>query len=452
MSVFVLVVEDQPSDRAIVEKALLGLELDLLSASTAEEALAMVAAHDIALILLDVHLPDGSGGDLAAALHANEATRYIPIIFVTSEQDPEALLRYEAEAIDCLSKPVNPVVLRSKVRLFCELQRQREVIEDQLGTLQQQKRQLQEAVQEREQAEEALQESEVRYRALLELSPVATVVQANDEVLYVNTAVLDLVGAHSREELLGTSILAFFTADTLDAGKQYVEQLVRQGGRLAPMEAEWRRRDGSHITVQVSGACILYGGQIGVQFAIVDISERKRLEHELHVLSRRDALTLVHNRRSFDEELERACRTARRNDVPVALLLLDIDAFKPYNDHYGHQQGDAVLQRVAQTLEQESHRAGDHVARYGGEEFAVILPETNLRGARTVAERIRSRVEALGIVHEGSPVAKVLTVSIGVAQRPRGQEVFPEQLLQAADKALYQAKHAGRNAIFALQL
>ncbi|MBI2435960.1 MAG: diguanylate cyclase [Candidatus Hydrogenedentes bacterium] len=451
MPVAILVVEDQPSDLLIVKKALRGLDLSITQAATAKDALELATQQDFALVLMDVHLPDMRGSLLAERLREDERTRYLPIIFVTGERDPVELKQYESGAVDCLPKPIDPVVLRSKVHIFCELHRQKEVIHQHVRDLEQQKHQLEEAVRERERAEEALQESEVRYRTLLELSPVATLVQAEREIVYVNTAVLELLGAEDRVAMLGGSILDFFNQETRDAGREYVETLVRQGGRLAPMEAEWLRTDGRVINVQISGACILYGGVVGVQFAILDITDRKRVEQELHQLSRRDALTQVANRRAFDESLDRECRRAKRNNTSLALLMLDIDAFKKYNDTYGHQAGDEVLRRVARVLEAEAHRAGDLVCRYGGEEFAAILPETTFKGARLVAERMRQGVEALGIAHARSPAKPVVTISVGVAHAPPESPSTPDHLIEAADRALYQAKRNGRNMVHAIQ-
>src|SRR5690606_23354967 len=126
---------------------------------------------------------------------------------------------------------------------------------------------------------------------------------------------------------------------------------------------------------------------------------------------------------------------------------IDLDRFKLYNDAYGHLQGDDVLRLVAQTLYHALHRPGDLVARWGGEEFVVLLPQTDLEGAVIVAERLRKAVWELEIPHESSPVAKVLTVSIGVAASKAGQPWSYDMLLQWADEAVYRAKAEGRNKV-----
>jgi diguanylate cyclase (GGDEF)-like protein len=172
-----------------------------------------------------------------------------------------------------------------------------------------------------------------------------------------------------------------------------------------------------------------------------------RANRRLGRLSSRDALTGIANRRRFDRRLALEWRRAGRMERPLSLLLADIDCFKDYNDLRGHQQGDACLRDVAQGLAASLHRAGDLVARYGGEEFAVLLPDTDERHAANTAEMLRACVEALGIPHGASGVSQVVTLSLGVATtRPRA-ELRPRLLVEAADRALYLAKRAGRNRV-----
>ncbi|WP_461371679.1 diguanylate cyclase [Candidatus Darwinibacter acetoxidans] len=175
--------------------------------------------------------------------------------------------------------------------------------------------------------------------------------------------------------------------------------------------------------------------------------ELKRYKDILKRDSRIDGLTRIPNRRRFDEAYVEERDRARRTKTPLAVLMIDLDRFKLYNDAYGHLQGDDVLRLVAQTLYHALHRPGDLVARWGGEEFVVLLPQTDLEGAVTVAERLRKAVWELGIPHESSPVAKVLTVSIGVAASKAGQPWSYDMLLQWADEAVYRAKAEGRNKV-----
>lgn len=168
---------------------------------------------------------------------------------------------------------------------------------------------------------------------------------------------------------------------------------------------------------------------------------------ELQRLSLSDALTCIGNRRYLDEFLEREWRRALREQRQLSVVMLDIDYFKLFNDTYGHVAGDDCLRRVAGILTATIRRTTDFVSRYGGEEFVVVLPATSEQGALTVAEKIRRAVETLAIPHEKSPLAGVVTVSIGVAAIVPMRDSDVGLLLTAADRALYQAKTAGRNAV-----
>lgn len=173
----------------------------------------------------------------------------------------------------------------------------------------------------------------------------------------------------------------------------------------------------------------------------------EEVNHQLEVLSVTDALTRLANRRRFDavwlDEWQRALRQA----TPLAVIMLDVDHFKAYNDHYGHQQGDECLRRVGEVLLTTVRRAGELVARYGGEEFVVVLPGTSVIHAMAVAESIRANIQAAGIAHAHSGVAAVVTVSLGVAVGIPAQGDARDALVHAADAALYRAKDQGRNRV-----
>ena len=175
--------------------------------------------------------------------------------------------------------------------------------------------------------------------------------------------------------------------------------------------------------------------------------ELKRYRDFLEDLSLVDGLTGIGNRRRFDEFLTREWRRSRRARTPLALILIDVDYFKAFNDCYGHAAGDDCLREVAATIAMLVRRPGDLCARYGGEEFVAILPQTDLAGARILGERIREAVMALDIPHGGSTVAPQVTISIGVAATDPAAPQEAEALLREADRQLYVAKSAGRNRV-----
>ncbi len=176
--------------------------------------------------------------------------------------------------------------------------------------------------------------------------------------------------------------------------------------------------------------------------------ELKRYKDILKRDSRVDGLTRIPNRRRFDEAYAEECNRAMRNKTPLAVLMMDLDLFKAYNDTYGHLQGDDVLKLVAKTLYNALQRPGDLLARWGGEEFVALLPQTTLEGASQVAERLRLAVLALQIPHEASAHGKFLTISVGIAaSHGREWRGSYDTLLQRADEAVYAAKSKGRNTI-----
>lgn len=169
------------------------------------------------------------------------------------------------------------------------------------------------------------------------------------------------------------------------------------------------------------------------------------LNQALEVLASQDKLTGLANRRSFDGFLDIEFKRARRTGNPLSLVLIDVDVFKRYNDHYGHLAGDECLKSISRLIEECVRRPGDRVARYGGEEIAVVLPNTDETGARAVAETIRQTIERAGLPHLGSPFG-IITVSLGVATWVAQDEPCdPSQLIELADQALYSAKAQGRN-------
>ena len=286
-----LVVDDQPINIQALYR-IFGPDHRVLMATSGAKALTICKDDPPDLVLLDVVMPEMDGHEVCARLKSDEATRNIPVIFVTSRTDAEEETRgLELGAVDFIAKPVNPAVVRARVK----------------------------------------------------------------------------------------------THLTLKAQSDLLRQMV---------------------------------------FI--------------------DGLTGVANRRCFDERLGTEWRRGARSASPLALLMLDVDHFKRFNDRYGHQAGDECLRRVASAIKGSLLRPGDLVARYGGEEFACILPGTDFEGALAVAAGIEQSVRGLQIEHADSDVSDAVTISIGVSASLPDRDRDPARLLALADAQLYRAKRGGR--------
>jgi len=293
-----LLVDDQPLNIQVMHKVF-GQDAQLFMATSGPQAIKICETQLPDLVLLDIEMPQMDGFEVCQRLKSNELTRHIPVIFVTAHSDAEQETRgLEVGAVDFITKPINPLVLRARVRTHLLLKFQSDVLRD----------------------------------------------------------------------------LAFL-----------------------------------------------------------------------------DGLTGLYNRRYFDQQLALECARAQRQHGTLALLLIDVDHFKRYNDHYGHQAGDDCLRAVAQLLKDSLKRSTDIVARYGGEEFVCLLPDTDHAHAVQLAQDIAQRVRLRALPHAASDVAPVLTVSIGVASghctTPRLQD-----LLALADAQLYRAKAEGRDRVCAAEL
>lgn len=188
-------------------------------------------------------------------------------------------------------------------------------------------------------------------------------------------------------------------------------------------------------------------GAVGCYLLEFKSREHFLVSQLMRLLAEQDSLTGLHNRRSFNRQLARLWRQAQREQVEVALLLCDVDHFKAYNDHYGHQAGDCALQRLGEVLREAARRPLDMAVRLGGEEFAVLLYGIGPAEAQQRAEVLRQALELLRIEHAGSQTAPVLTLSLGIACRQPSYELAPSVLFEDADRALYKAKAYGRNQV-----
>ena len=296
-----------------------------------------------------------------------------------------------------------------------------------------------------EQAEmaEQLRVSEKNFRQLFEnMQEVYYRTDAKGIVQMVGPGVRNILG-YEPHEIVGKATELFYPqASDRDA----IKKALLEEGKVTDFPGQMVRKDGRVIDISINSRALYddAGAFAGVEGTYRDVTQRKIMERELHRLATTDALTDIANRRSFLEQAEQIFKSSQRYQISFTMLMLDLDLFKAINDKYGHLGGDKVLARFAHTVALEL-RDSDVFGRLGGEEFCVLLQQANRDEALNVAERIRQRIQELSFKDPAGDLF-TLTVSIGVTNNLEGDERLAN-LLERADKALYQAKHTGRNKV-----
>jgi diguanylate cyclase (GGDEF)-like protein/PAS domain S-box-containing protein len=292
----------------------------------------------------------------------------------------------------------------------------------------------------------ALVSSEARFRATFDRAAIGIVHTSLDRrYLQVNQKYCDMLG-YTRDELVGLPSNGFTHPDDREEGGQYREQLLSGETDSVSAERRYVCKNGSIIWTNRTVSLVRdhHGQPLYFLRIVEDVTERKRLEIELRDLATTDMLTGLPNRRAFIARLEDEHERLRRfESQQAAVLILDLDYFKSINDTHGHPGGDAMLRHVAEVIRDEI-RAIDMSSRLGGEEFAVLLTGATLTAAREFAERLRRKIAALTVMHEGKTIT--VTASIGVAAL-RATDENADTALQFADKALYRAKDIGRDRV-----
>ncbi|ROH93765.1 diguanylate cyclase [Stagnimonas aquatica] len=415
----ILLVDHSPDERQAIRQ-LLEDDCALQEVDTGAEGLNRVE-FDTDCVLVEYALPDLSGVEFLVQLRSQGLD--VPVVLLSRDAGSDVAARARQCGADevLVRSEINADSLRRSIRGAVN----RRALESNLR---------------REQAR-----PELIYRLIDESEDLFFALGRHGEIVEANLATERALG-FSKQELLGSQLsnhplfdrvagrlLDRLRSANLNESLRLEGELIQADGRPAPTEINVMR-------VRVSGEDFLVA-------VARNISERKALEEHLRRLSLNDALTGVANRRAFEARLADEWRRAGRSGCPLALLLIDIDHFKAYNDTLGHPAGDACLRSVAARLNAAMRRPEDLLARYGGEEFAVLLPATDTAGAMTFAQHLQDSLRKAALPHPASPSGALVSISIGAATTEQFLERSPSTLVAAADVALYEAKAAGRDCL-----
>lgn len=430
----VLVVDDDPGFRTIMKRhldAVEELQIEPFFVADGRRALSFAQARMPQVVLLDYNLPDMNGIELLQALRALPNGERAMVIVLTGEGDETiATELMKCGASDYVrkddledGKKIETVIRKAKVQHDAHL-----VLHDQSMRL-------------------------GRYEYLLDsVDDAIFIVDADSAVPYemnlpARECIANSIGSNSTvQTVLGVSPFP----DDQEGWYRYIDNL--RGAGTSSREAELQR-GGVTIPVEIRERLMWHRNNHYVISIARDISEFKALEKQLLALAVVDPLTGMPNRRSYDHKVQDEWRRVRRDKPanPLGLLIMDIDYFKRYNDALGHVPGDNCLKRVANIITECVSRDTDLACRIGGEEFAVVLHGSDEEGCKIVARRIQQRLSRSALPHPDSDIAKIITLSIGIAIADSERVTtasLPDVLHRAADAALYEAKEAGRNCIY----
>lgn len=478
----ILVVDDKPANLSLLAQILADKGYKVRVAINGKLALKSANSNPPDLILLDIKMPEMDGYEVCQQLKASEHTCQIPIVFISASAAViDKVKAFTLGGVDYITKPVEPIEVLARIEYQLRLRQYQRQLETQNLQLQLLLTTTQ-AISAAADVGKALQviltnvcqtlgwqlgeawmpNSEVnvleytegwdvgdlrinefrRQRQLFQFAPgeglagriwltqklawIADLTQAKDTIFPGDRiaekagfkGVLGIPIAFDREVL---AVLVFFQKQEMIPDRRSLELVNAIATQL-----------GSMIKYKKSEAAL------------------HKSEAELRRLASLDGLTQIANRRRFDEYLNVEWKRLKREIAPLSLIMLDVDFFKLYNDTYGHLAGDDCLRQVAGTIKTVVQRSTDLAARYGGEEFAIVLPNTDTSDSVYIAEKIRRSVHNLAIPHARSKVADRVTVSLGVACMVPKKEFLPQDIINAADRAMYQAKKEGRDRVICI--
>jgi two-component system cell cycle response regulator len=453
MTARVLVVDDIPSNVKLLQAKLATEYFEVVTASAGIEALAKIEEHEPDIVLLDVMMPGMDGFEVCRWIKQNPKCAHIPVVMVTAlDQPSDRVTGLEAGADDFLTKPVDDAALFARVRSLVRLKmmtdelRMRESTGQNMGLIDPADTLVEEAPSGRILLVEDRPETVAWISGSLQPSNTLFPVDTFEEALTrIRGGDLDLIvvslGMRGFDGLRLCSQLR-----SLPEGRNVpILVLVTDGDRRKLTQAmEMGVND--YLTRPVDKHELV--ARVRTQLRKKRYSDRLRQNVQMSIeMAITDQLTGLYNRRYMSSHLDTLIESAKKSERPIALLIMDIDHFKSVNDTYGHDVGDEVLREFANRIA-ANIRGIDMACRYGGEEFVVVMPDTDMQLALSVAERLRGSVETTMFPISCPPQQRAVTVSIGMAGSEGSQDTA-QALLHRADQALYRAKREGRNRVVA---
>ncbi|MCZ7463651.1 PleD family two-component system response regulator [Rhizobium rhizogenes] len=453
MTARVLVVDDIPANVKLLEARLVAEYFDVVTAEDGFKALAICDEEQVDIILLDIMMPGMDGFEVCERLKANPKTAHIPVVMVTALDQPSDRVRgLKAGADDFLTKPVNDLQLIARVKSLVRLK----AVSDELRLRAETARQI--GIEEMLRADGLMQtpgrvlvadgRASSQERIVRALKPVAEVDAVTDpqaallkaasssfELVIVNSNFEDYDPLRLCSQLRSLERTRFLPL--LLVAEQGADDMVARALDLGVNDYILRPIDPNELVAR----------------SLTQIRRKRYNEHlrlnmqhtmELAIV---DALTGLNNRRYLDNHLKILFDRAAVRGRPISICMTDIDRFKLVNDTYGHDVGDEVLREFAARI-RSTVRGADLACRYGGEEFVVVMPDTPMEIAASVAERLRAIIEDKPFYVRSIDRELSITASLGIATSS-GAFGMPDELLKQADRALYEAKHAGRNRVVA---
>lgn len=431
----ILIVDDQEDNLKSLNQQLNSLAADIYTAHSGGEALALLLRHHFAIVLVDVQMPDMDGVEMATIMRQSEELKLVPIIFISDVQKEQEYVfkGYEKGAVDYIIKPVEPVILRHKVKLFLELDAQREKLRRLHEQTQNLLQQITNTVKQNKQLLDSSSEGIIGY-------------DPGGLITFVNKQAIALL-KQSEKQILGRQIQDFLISPKLTPAPSWesspMNKAMLDNRQYRISSGYIWRYDGSDFPVDY-GCSPIYNEEndyVGGVMTFQDITIRKMAEEQLIHIAQYDELTDLANRDLFASTLSKSLLHAQRNGRTCGVLFLDLDNFKKINDSMGHAAGDDLLISIAGRLK-DAIREDDLPARFGGDEFAVLLSDlARTEDAIKVAENILKAMQKTHLL-QGEEVR--VSFSIGIATYPEcGSEA--SALMKAADIAMYHAKQKGKN-------